>query len=558
MIEHITNIFAFAGGLGMFLYGMHIMADGMQRTAGGKLQKFLGLITNNRVVAIGVGAMITAIIQSSSATTVMVVGFVSGGILTLSQAVGVIMGANIGTTITAWLVSINEIGAAFDLMKPEFYAPAIVGVGALTIIFSTSEKKKTVAEIVLGLGLLFMGLKYMSGSISAYRDSPIFVDAFAILGQNPFLGVLVGLVVTALIQSSSASVGILQTLAMSGIVNFSAAIFITLGQNIGTCVTALISSIGGSRTAKRAAVIHLSFNVIGAIVFGILGFIYFSFNKALANSTIDSVGISMFHTVFNLTMTILLFPFADQLVKLSGVVVKKSQNGVDSVEDRDEELLTTLKHLDARIFETPAFALETVTNEVVRMGNLAMENVKEAMHAELTSSKDSIEKIMKTEKTINSIQQILTEYLIKVDNLSLSEHQKIVVSSLFYTVSDLERIADHAENIAENMKLVIDKGITLSETALEDLKKMNEYVLEAVRYSIEARKTGSLEAARMTNKFEDMVDNLEVDLREKHIERLSDGSCQPESGVIFLDLVSNLERISDHATNIAGYVSKEA
>ncbi len=558
MIEHISNIFAFAGGLGMFLYGMHIMAEGMQKTAGGRLQKFLGLITNNRVVAIGVGALITAIIQSSSATTVMVVGFVSGGILTLSQAVGVIMGANIGTTITAWLVSINEIGAAFDLMKPEFYAPAIVGVGALIIIFSSSEKKKTVAEIILGLGLLFLGLKYMSGSISAYRSSPIFVDAFAILGQNPLLGILVGTLVTALIQSSSASVGILQTLAMSGIVNFSSAIFITLGQNIGTCVTAMISSIGGSRTAKRAAAIHLSFNVIGAIVFGILGFIYFGINKSMAQSTIDSVGISMFHTVFNLTMTVLLFPFADWLVKLSGVIVKKSGKGEISIEDRDQELLTTLKHLDTRIFETPAFALETVTNEVVRMGELAMENVKEAMNAELTSSKESIEKILKTEQTINAMQQILTEYLIKVDNLALSEHQKMVVSSLFYTVSDFERIADHAENIAENMKLVLDKGMALSETALEDLRTMNEYVLEAVRCAIDARKTGSLEAVRNTNKYEDMVDNLEIDLREKHIERLSDGSCKPEAGVIFLDLLSNLERISDHATNIAGYVSKEA
>lgn len=556
MIEHITNIFAFAGGLGMFLYGMQIMADGMQKTAGGRLQKILGLITNNRVVAIGVGALITAIIQSSSATTVMVVGFVSGGILTLSQAVGVIMGANIGTTITAWLVSINEIGAAFDLMKPEFYAPAIVGIGALILIFSSSEKKKTVAEIILGLGLLFLGLKYMSGSISAYRDSRIFFDIFAALGQSPLLGILAGLVVTALLQSSSASVGILQTLAMSGIVNFSSAIFITLGQNIGTCVTAMISGIGGSRTAKRAATIHLLFNSIGAIVFGFACYVYFLFNKNLASSTIDSVGISIFHTIFNLTMTVLLFPFADGLVKLSGILVKDIEAGEANIEDRDQELLTTLRHLDARIFETPVFALETVTNEVVRMGELAYENVKRSMKQDLNL--EAIETIMKTEQTINSIQQMLIEYLIKVDNLPLNEHQKMVVTSLFYTVNDFERIADHAENIAENRKLLLDKGLVLSETAMEDLNTMNDYVLEAIQSSITARKGGSMEAIRNTNKYEDMVDNLEVDLREKHIERLSSGLCNPEAGVIFLDLLSNLERISDHATNIAGHVLKEA
>lgn len=556
MIEHITNIFAFAGGLGMFLYGMQIMADGMQKTAGGRLQKILGLITNNRVVAIGVGALITAIIQSSSATTVMVVGFVSGGILTLSQAVGVIMGANIGTTITAWLVSINEIGAAFDLMKPEFYAPAIVGIGALILIFSSSEKKKTVAEIILGLGLLFLGLKYMSGSISAYRDSRIFFDIFAALGQSPLLGILAGLVVTALLQSSSASVGILQTLAMSGIVNFSSAIFITLGQNIGTCVTAMISGIGGSRTAKRAATIHLLFNSIGAIVFGFACYVYFLFNKNLASSTIDSVGISIFHTIFNLTMTVLLFPFADGLVKLSGILVKDIEAGEANIEDRDQELLTTLRHLDARIFETPVFALETVSNEVVRMGELAYENVKRSMKQDLNL--EAIETIMKTEQTINSIQQMLIEYLIKVDNLPLNEHQKMVVTSLFYTVNDFERIADHAENIAENRKLLLDKGLVLSETAMEDLNTMNDYVLEAIQSSITARKGGSMEAIRNTNKYEDMVDNLEVDLREKHIERLSSGLCNPEAGVIFLDLLSNLERISDHATNIAGHVLKEA
>lgn len=556
MVENITNLFSLAGGLGMFLYGMHIMAEGMQKTAGGKLQKFLGMLTNNRVVAIGIGAIITAIIQSSSATTVMVVGFVSGGILTLTQAVGVIMGANIGTTITAWLVSVSEIGSSMDLMKPEFYAPFVIGMGALTIVFAKSEKKKTVAEIMLGLGLLFLGLKYMSSAIKPYTDDPIFSQIFIILGKNPILGILAGCVVTALLQSSSASVGILQTLAMSGIINMSSAIFITLGQNIGTCVTAMISSVGSSRIAKRAAVIHLLFNVLGAFTFGIGAFIFFRFNQQMAMSNMDSVEISLFHTFFNATMTILLFPFADWLVKLSGLIIKETEQDMIT-EERDEEILMTLKHLDKRIFETPAFALGTVTNEVIRMAEIALENTKLAMEATITQSKESIEKVFKTEKTINEMQQILIEYLIQLDNLALSEHQKLEVSNLFYSVSDIERIADHAENIVENMDVIKQKGLQFSDTAINDLKQINEQVTNAVQFAIDARRKNSLEAVRMVNKYEDMVDNIEDELREKHIDRLSKGLCQPEAGVLFLDIISNLERIADYASNIAGYVRKE-
>lgn len=554
MIANLTNFFGFIGGMGMFLYGMHIMAEGMQKAAGGRLQKFLGMITNNRLMAVLIGAVITGIIQSSAATTVMVVGFVNGGILTLSQAAGVIMGANIGTTITAWIVSMNQLGDAMILTTPEFYAPLVVGVGALVLVFSMSEKRKMVAEILLGLGLLFLGLKYMSSSINPYTQNPIFSDIFVVLGKNPLLGILAGAVVTAAIQSSSASVGILQTLSMSGIVNMSSAIFITLGQNIGTCITALLSSIGGSRTAKRAAVIHLLFNVIGAIVFGILGFVYFSFDRKMALSSMSSVEISIFHTLFNATMTILLFPFAEVLVKLSGLIVKEDKKLAKAKEDEEE---VTLKHLDIRIFSSPALALETVSMEVVHMGEIAFENVNRAIDAVISGSEESVQKVLKAEKTINKIQEILTEYLIKLDNQVLNEHQKLVLNDLFYTVSDIERIGDHAENIVENTDIIKRKNLKFSETAINDLKEIASYVCESVSYAIEARKDMSLEAVRKVNKNEDMVDNMEDELREKHIDRLSKGLCQTESGVIFLDIVSNLERISDHATNIAEYVTKE-
>lgn len=553
-ISDISNMFGFLGGLGMFLYGMSIMADGMQKTAGSKMSSFLGMLTNNRLLAVALGALITAIIQSSGATTVMVVGFVSAGVLNLTQAVGVIMGANIGTTITAWIVSMSQLGDAFAVMKPGFYAPCIIGVGALLLVFSKKQKKKTIGEILIGLGLLFMGLDFMSGSISPYTDAPIFAKAFEVLGGNPFLGMLIGALVTAMLQSSSASVGILQTLAMNGIVTTNAAIYITLGQNIGSCVTAMISSAGGSRTAKRAAVIHLTFNIIGALLFGILGFILFAMRPAFAASNISAVQISIFHTIFNLTNTALLFPFANQLVKLSGLVVKEKE---EAVPVEDEEAAATLKHLDERIFESPAFAVETAALEVVHMGQITMDNVKRALDAILTGNLKEIEDVYKTEKTINNMEKMLTEYLIKVDNLSLTERQKKVVNNLFYSVSDIERVGDHAENLAEQAEYKVKHNLDFSDTGMTDLEEISSSVVKSFHYAIDARQTGNMDSVRKVSQYEDEVDNLEEELREKHIERLSSGKCEPSSGVVFLDIISNLERISDHAYNLAGYVKNE-
>ena len=489
-ISDISSLFGFLGGLGMFLYGMNIMADGMQKTAGGKMKQFLGMLTNNRVMAVALGALITAIIQSSGATTVMVVGFVSAGVLNLTQAVGVIMGANIGTTITAWIVSMSQLGDAFEVMKPSFYAPLIIGIGALLMVFSKKQSRKLVGEIFVGLGLLFVGLDFMSGSISPYTDAPIFAQAFALLGGNPILGMLIGLAVTALLQSSSASVGILQTLAMNGIVTTNAAIYITLGQNIGSCVTALISSMGGSRTAKRAAAIHLCFNIIGSILFGVIGFVVFMVSPAIARSDINAVQISIFHTVFNLTNTIILFPFANQLVKLSGIVVKEKA-GEAEVELSEEEV--ALKHLDERIFESPAFALETAALEVVHMGQITLGNLNRAVKALEQEDWDDINEVYKTEKTINNMEKMLTEYLIKVDNLSLTEHQKLIVANLFYSVSDIERVGDHSENLAELAQSMAEKNYRFSDTALADMKSISDAVKDAFEYSILARQNGNMD-----------------------------------------------------------------
>ena len=338
---------------------------------------------------------------------------------------------------------------------------------------------------------------------------------------------------------------------MNGIVTKSAAIYITLGQNIGSCVTALISSIGAPKVAKRAAVIHLLFNCIGAVVFGTLGFIVFSINKQLAVSNIDSVQISIFHTFFNFIMTALLLPFSDVLVKLSGLIVKGDE------EITKDKVSVMRAHLDKRILETPAIALESVINEVIEASYIAGNNVRLSIDAVLDKDAEKIKKVAKVEKTINKMQSLLTEYLMKLDTLSLTDKQKLILSNLYYAVSDIERVGDHADNISENANSLLEKNVDFSDTAKEDLKKIADAALLAYDKAIEARKTGSLSLVQEVNKIEMEVDFLEDELREKHIERLVNGKCNPEAGILFLDIISNLERISDHATNLAEYITKE-
>lgn len=546
-IRDIEMLFRFIGGLGLFLYGMNAMADGLQKSAGHKMQRLLGILTKNRLLGVLIGAAVTAIIQSSSATTVMIVGFVNAGIINLTQAVGIIMGANIGTTVTSWIVSMNEWG---ELMKPEFFAPLLIGIGAMTSLFSKDHKKKQVGEILVGFGVLFVGLSFMSGSISPYRDAPIFAKAFSVLGHNPILGILTGAVVTGIIQSSSASVGILQTLAFNGVVNWQSAVFITLGQNIGTCVTALISSMGAHKTAKRAAMIHLLFNVAGALIFGIIMYVMFIMRPEFASSPINSVEISIFHTIFNVSNTIILFPFAGLLVKASYLLVR------DGREDK-EESEEMLRHLDDRILETPLFAIENVNREVVNMGYAALDNLKLATEALLDHDKDKIQQVKKNEGRIDRCEQILTDYLVKINNLSLNDEQHLLVKNLFYTISDFERISDHCENLSELAENKMNAGVIFSKEAEEEMREIIKAAANSLSHAVKARETSQMSEVRAVVQYEEEVDSLEEDLRERHIMRLSNNLCKTENGVIFLDAISNLERVSDHALNVAGYVRDE-
>ena len=552
MLEHVGNLFMFIGGLGMFLYGMHVMADGMQKSAGNKMKDFLGMLTGNRFMAVGIGALITAIIQSSGATTVMVVGFVSAGLMTLSQAVGVIMGANIGTTITAWIVSLSQLGDSAALLNPQFYAPLLVGIGALIIMFAKSNKKQNIAEIIIGVGLLFLGLKSMSGAIKPYTDAPIFSIVFTTLGYNPILGILAGAVITALLQSSSVSVGILQTLAVNGLVGTNAAVFITLGENIGSCVTAMLSAMGGSRTAKRAATIHLSFNVIGAILFGVICTVLFMVRPDIAGHKITPVEISLFHTGFKLTMTVLLFPFAEKLVDLSGFLIKETE-----ADKLAAEAEGSILHLDPRIFEQPSIAVVALSNEVVRMGEMVLENVRRAVNVCFSRDEKEIEKVFEVEKRVNRINKELTEYLIQANNLSLNNRQKLIVADLFNSLTDIERSGDHAENITEQVQLLIERNQEFSELGHNDLLEITAAVDEAFDGAIQARKTSSKEIAAHVGECEDKVDQLRDDLKIRHIDRLSRGECDPAAGIVFIEIVDNLERISDHAENLAQYMLKE-
>ena len=558
-IEYISSLFEFAGGIGMFLYGMNTMADGMQRSAGGKMKKLLGYLTSNRLLAIIVGAVITAIIQSSGATTVMVVGFVNAGLMTLVQAVGVIMGANIGTTITAWIVSLGQLGDAAKVMNPSFYAPFLIGIGAFVILFSKKDKVKNAGEIIVGIGLLFEGLTFMSSSIAPYTDAPIFSQAFQIVGSNPFLGILIGIIVTAVLQSSSASVGILQTLALNGVVTTNAAIYITLGQNIGSCVTALISSAGTTRTAKRAACMHILFNIAGALLFGTVGFILFSIYPALAAHNITSVEISVFHTFFNITCTLVMFPFANLLVKISGLIVRENEKQDDfaELEAKDAVAAEIARHFDSRLLGQPSVAVETAKNEVITMGNLALDNIKYA--AEATQKKDQtmVDKVYEIEHKVDLYEKYLTDFLIKVNNLSITQEQHLLVKNLFHAIIDIERVSDHAENIAELAKYKIEHQIIFSEKGTQELNQLWDKVVHCFEEAVKARGTGSRQAIQNVLRIEDEVDDLEEELRNKHIERLSAGLCIPSNGVVFLDILSNLERMSDHANNIVDCIQEE-
>lgn len=542
-MELLKSALAFIGGLGMFLYGMHVMAEGLQKSAGAKTKKMMGYLTNHRLMGVCIGALVTTIIQSSSATTVMVVGFVNAGILNLIQAVGVIMGANIGTTITAWLVSMSEWGA---LLKPDTFAPLLLGIGVFLMLFSKKDGKRNIGSILIGFGILFIGLSSMSASVAPYSDAPVFSQAFTVIGSNPILGIIVGLVVTGVIQSSSASMGILQTLAMNGMVNWGSAVFIALGQNIGTCVTAMISSTGASSNAKRAAVIHLLFNTIGAVIFGTIGFIVFMVYPDLSQMNVNSVHLAIFHTIFNVLNTLILYPFAGVLVKLSERMVKEH--------DEEEKVLV---HLDERISEAPGFALESVKKEIERMGKLAYENIRLSIQLIQTKSEEVMQQINKNEKKVNEFEKKLLEYLITFDMTALTLDQQREVKNLLYTISDLERVSDHCQDVAIMCNDLFHSGAEFSIGAYEDLKEIGESSAQTLYYALDARKHQKEKASYQALDNEECVDKLKLSLREKHMKRLSDKKCYIESGVVFLDVIESYERMSDHASHIAHYVLNE-
>ncbi len=538
----------FFGGLALFIFGITLMADGLQKSAGERMKSLLKLLTANKFVAILVGAFVTAVIQSSSATTVMIVGFVNAGIINLTQSVGIIMGANIGTTVTAWIAS---LGDWVKFLKPTTIAPLFLALGVVLTFVAKSKKTRTIGEVFIGFGVLFIGMAMMSDAVKPLRESEAFKELFVTLGANPFLGILAGAFVTIMVQSSSASMGILLALVSSGLVPTSAAIFIILGQNIGTCVTALLSSIGASKNGKAAAYIHLLFNVIGSILAAIIAVIFFNIpaNQELASSVMTQTDVAKFHTFFNVSNTILLFPFAGLLVKWS----KKMAN----ISDEDETTEAVGIHLDDRALVTPNFAVSTVFDEICTMYQNTLDNYKLAVAGVLNNDSSKFKEIAENERIINNQADVISQYMVKIMKLDLSSKESEQVAMYFHTVTDIERIGDHVENLSEYCNIMTDKNIKFSKKAVEEITNIFNVTENAIKNSFDAFKEDDKDFAIKTVQIEEEVDILEKQLRANHMQRLSEGVCNTDTGVVFLDMIQNLERISDHTNNIAGYIIKE-
>lgn len=524
------------GGLGLFLFGMKMMGDGLENFAGDKLKGIFDKITSNPIKGVITGAIVTMLIQSSSAATVMVVGFVNSGIMNLMQAAYVIMGANIGTTITAQLITFN-----FSAIVPVFIA-----VGAAFVLFNKKKNLKEIGYIALGFGILFLGLNNMSGAMKPLRDSVVFTDLILGLRGHAILSLLLGAMMTAVIQSSSAVTGILVALASSGVIPIDVAIPILLGSNIGTCVTALISSLGTTNAAKKAALIHFFFNVIGALIFlippitSLLQTIVTTLTPGV-DGDIVARQIANSHTIFNVTNTILLLPFTKYLVALVNRILP---------EDESEEL-PKVKFIDDRLLETPSIAFGQSTNEIVRMGNLARKNLQYALDGFMDGNSDLIDKVYKNESIINLLEGDITRYLVKLSNSDISDIQRAQLASYFHVVNDIERLGDHAENIADSAREKIDKNLNFSEDAINEIRNMSKLCIAAIDSSLACFADYNKEGATEVRKIEEKIDTFEKDLRNSHIRRLNSGICNATVGTMFLDLISNLERVGDHAMNIA-------
>lgn len=548
-MNYYSVIFIFLGGLGMFLYGMNRMAEGLQKLTGMYVKNFLEVLSDKKIMAILVGVLITAIIHSSTGTTIMVVGFVNAGVLNLIQSVGLIMGANIGTTVTGWLVSLMSLGNVF---YPYLAASLLVGFGAFMTVLLKTERRKVMADVIFGVGILCVGLYTMTDAIRSFGDHEQLLEVFSYIGERPMYAILLGILVTLVLQSSSVSIGILQCFAMNGLVSWETAVFIIIGQNIGTCVPALISSAGTQINAKRSAMIHLLFNLFGTIVFGIgMGFV-FAHNTIFSSSTITSVGIAAFHSGFNIICAILLYPFINQIARFSDKILKS--HGSEEIVD-DVELAS--RRLDKRILESPSFAVAEVTQEVVHMGEVAYEAVKLAFDSIISRDAKKVKLVYEKEDTIDKMTDVISDYLVKISALPLTEEQHTSITNLFYTVSNFERMGDHSENLADLGIYMIENNIYFSEPAYKELEGIMEIVTNSIIYSIRARRDLNEESARRAKDYEDLVDSIEEELRKKHMKRLANELCKPTSGVVFLDILSNLERMSDHADNVAGYVLDE-
>lgn len=534
-------VISLLGGLGLFLYGMNLMGESLEKVAGSKMKKIIELLTKNIFMGVLLGAVVTAVIQSSSATTVMVVGFVNAGLMGLPQAVGVIMGANIGTTVTAQIVSFDLTGMA----------PLALGIGILLYLFAGNEKYKQVGEVFIGFGLLFTGMESMKLAVSPLAEYKGFTDLLSTFGRYPILGLLLGFGITAIIQSSSAAMGMLVVLASQGLVPLSSALPILYGQNIGTCVTSLISSIGANKNAKRAAMIHLIFNILGTIIFLILlNGIVVKFVVSLDPGNVARQ-IANVHTIFNIVSTILLLPCNKLIVKLAMRIVPDKEDEIEEDESR------VIKYIDDRMIQTPPIDLASTIKEVARMGEKARDSVDYAMEGILEASSEGIERCFKQEKSINQLQKTILNYLLKLSKAPLSEEDRETVDTLFNTVNDIERIGDHAENLAEIAQSAIDGQVYFSEQGQNEISDMYNKVIASYSYALESMVTSDVNLACKVIKMEEQVDIMEESCRVNHMRRLNNNLCSIDNGIIYFEILANLERISDHAANIAEKVIQQ-
>ena len=542
----IFDLLKLIGGLSLFLYGMNVMGNGLSKMAGGRLESILEKLTTKKISAVLLGAGVTSVIQSSSATTVMVVGFVNSGIMKLSQAVGIIMGANIGTTITSWLLSLTGIEGNtiwLSLLKPSSFSPVLAAIGIILIIVSKSEsKKKDVGNILLGFAVLMFGMETMSAAVAGLADVPSFTGLMTAF-RNPVLGMVVGAVLTAVIQSSSASVGILQALCVTGAVNYSVALPIIMGQNIGTCVTSIISSVGASKNAKRAAMVHLYFNLIGTVIFMIVFYIVNSFaDFGFMNEPAGAFGIALIHSLFNIGATIILFPFSDKLVKLAKITIRDGKK-TEVIEDRIS--------IDERFLERPAFAMELCRSKAREMAELIRKSLGLALQVLLDYDRKKADEVIKMESVADSYEDVLGSYLVKLSSKNISTSDSRSMSIILHSISDLERISDHAMDIVKSAEEINVKGLSFTPHAKHEIEVLCKAVTDICNLTVDSFCNGDDEKATHVEPLEEVIDALSKKIKENHIRRLKEGKCTIEMGFILEDVLNGLERVSDHCSNVA-------